>query len=167
LGDPWTGRTGCPHGLEFGLFCSCLADSLPIARGRSAWRQLDWCSSCSSLVLERLPFDLLFQPSSVAGGLANGPPAVRGQSVRSVLVADEVPPRTVRYCWCSTGGLRVIFGRSTATSRTVRRGLADSPPGARGQSAWYCAGLLSPLLLDSCFRFGIVWGLFQGLVGPL
>jgi hypothetical protein len=59
-------------------------------------------------------------------------------------------------------------------------GLTDSPPwvadrphGDRGLSALGprtvrqgCCSLLSPLLLVSCFRFGIVWGLFLGLVGP-
>jgi hypothetical protein len=43
----------------------------------------------------------------------------------------------------------------------------DSPPGDRGQSAWAVSGQLSPLLLASCFHFGIVWGLFLGLVRPL
>jgi hypothetical protein len=78
-----------------------------------------------------------------------------------------VSPRTVHYCWCSTGGSRVFFRQSATSSRTVRRGHADSPPGARGQSAQHCARLLSPLLLESCFCFGIIWGLFLGLVGPL
>jgi hypothetical protein len=73
----------------------------------------------------------------------------------------------VRYCWCSTGGLPVFFGQSVAASRTVHRGHADSPPGARGQSAWCLAELLSSLLLLFCFRFVIIWGLFLGLVGPL
>jgi hypothetical protein len=84
---------------------------------------------------------------------------VRGRS--------EVPPRTIRYCKCSTGGFLIFFGQSVGTSRTVRRGLADSPPRARGQSARYYAGLLSPLLLDLCFRFGIVWSWFLELIGLL
>jgi hypothetical protein len=64
-----------------------------------------------------------------------------------------------------------IFGQSTAAPRTVRQGHADSPLGACGwlmcgQS--YCsAEFLCPLLLEFCFRFGIVCGLFLGLVGPL
>jgi hypothetical protein len=45
--------------------------------------------------------------------------------------------------------------------------LADGPPGGRGQFAWGFAVLLSPLLLEFRFRFGIIWGLFLGLVGPL
>jgi hypothetical protein len=53
-----------------------------------AWRQLAWRSSFLSLVLKRHPFNLFFQPSSVAGGLADDPPMVRGQSARSELVAD-------------------------------------------------------------------------------
>jgi hypothetical protein len=43
---------------------------------------------CSLFVLEHLPFDPFLQPSSVAGGLADSPPGVRGQSTWSVLVAD-------------------------------------------------------------------------------
>jgi hypothetical protein len=74
--------------LEFGLFCSCLRNSPPIDRGQSAWRQLDWCSSCSSLVLERHFFDPIFRLSSIAGGLADGTPGFCGQSACSVLVAD-------------------------------------------------------------------------------
>jgi hypothetical protein len=80
-----------------------------------------------------------------------------------------------RVCWsrtvrgASTEGLLLLvrYWRFASHFRTVRRYLADGPPWARGQSAWYCTGLLSPLLLDSCLRFGIVWGLFLGLVGPL
>jgi hypothetical protein len=45
--------------------------------------------------------------------------------------------------------------------------LADGPPYPRGESARGFAGQLSPLLLELCFHFGIVWGLFLGLVGPL
>jgi hypothetical protein len=82
--------------LEFGLFCLCLADNPPIGRGRSAPSRLALCSSCSSLVLERLPFDLFFQPSSVAGCLADGLPGVRGQSAWGVLVADG-PLLRVQY----------------------------------------------------------------------
>jgi hypothetical protein len=74
--------------LKFGLFCSCLADSPPVGRGRSAWSLLARRSSCSSLVLERRPFDLFFQPSSVVGGLVDGQPRFRGQSARSELVVD-------------------------------------------------------------------------------
>jgi hypothetical protein len=80
---------------------------------------------------------------------------------------SEVSPQTIRYCGCSTRGSRVFFGQSAATSQTVHQGHADSPPGARGQYARHCAELLSPLLLEFRFRFGIVWGLFLGLVGLL
>jgi hypothetical protein len=60
-------------------------------------------------------------------------------------------------------------------------GLTDSPPGVadrlrgdrgpsalgpRGLSARAAAGVLSPLLLGSWFRFGIILGLFLGLVRP-
>jgi hypothetical protein len=51
--------------------------------------------------------------------------------------------------------------------RTVRSGLADVPPGACGRFAWFSAELLSPLLFEFRFRFGIVWVLLLGLVGPL
>jgi hypothetical protein len=44
--------------------------------------------------------------------------------------------------------------------------VADSPPQGHGPSAWTAAEQLSPLLLGLCFRFGIVWGLFLGLVRP-
>jgi hypothetical protein len=60
----------------------------------------------------------------------------------------------------------MFFGRST-TARTVCRSQVDGPPGSRGQPAWGFAVLLNPLLLEFRFRFGIVWGLFLGLVGPL
>jgi hypothetical protein len=161
--------------LEFGQFCSCLADSPPIGRRRSAWSRLALCSSCSSLVHERLEFNPFFQPSSVAGCLADGPPGVR-DSPRGVCWS-----RTVRGI--STDGLlfrvqywrfKGCFGQSAAALQKVRLGLADGPPrpcrrsaGACGRSVWCYAELLSSLLLEFHFRFGIVWGLFLGLVGPL
>jgi hypothetical protein len=56
----------------------------------------------------------------------------------------------------------------------VHHVLADRPPGSRrrsapscGQSAWGFAKCLSSLLLELCFRFGLSWDLFLGLVGPL
>jgi hypothetical protein len=61
----------------------------------------------------------------------------------------------------------VVFGQSAPAPRIVLLGLADGPPGAWGRSAWCCAELLSSLLLEFHFRFGIVWGLFLGLEGPL
>jgi hypothetical protein len=51
--------------------------------------------------------------------------------------------------------------------RTVRLLLADLPPRHRRLSATGCAELLSPLVLEFHFRFGIVWALFLGLVGLL
>jgi hypothetical protein len=56
---------------------------------------------------------------------------------------------------------------SPCGSRTVHTVIADCPPQGRGLSARAPAGQLSHLLLASCFRFGIIWGLFLGLVGPL
>jgi hypothetical protein len=35
--------------------------------------------------------------------------------------------------------------------------LADGPPGSCGQSAWFSAELLSPLLFEFRFGFGIVF----------
>jgi hypothetical protein len=60
-----------------------------------------------------------------------------------------------------------VFRTVRRSSRTVHRTHADGPPGGRGQSAWVFAVLLTPLPLKFRFRFGIVWGLFLGLVGPL
>jgi hypothetical protein len=57
-------------------------------------------------------------------------------------------------------------GRSARCPQTVRPGLADGPPSACGQSAWSCAELLSPLLFEFRFCFGIIWGLLLGLLGP-
>jgi hypothetical protein len=90
---------------------------------------------------------------------ADGPRAHRGRSAG---------PSRVQY-WRFGGCFRTVrhsladslprpCGRSTRCLRTVRTGLADGPPGARGQSAWSSAELLSPSLLEFCFRFGIVWG---------
>jgi hypothetical protein len=132
------GRRGCPRGLEFGLLCSCLAHSSPIGRGRSAWSRLARCSSCLSLVLERLPFDPFSQPSSVAGSLANGPPGVRGQSARRVLVADGprclhgrsvIVGAVLEVCESFSDSSPLPRGRSALGSRTVRPELANSPPG--------------------------------------
>jgi hypothetical protein len=75
--------------------------------------------------------------------------------------------RTVRYLRCTTRGSVSIFRLSTREPRTVRPYHADRPPSHRGLSAWCLAELLSSLLLVFHFRFGIVWGLFLGLVGPL
>jgi hypothetical protein len=68
----------------------------------------------------------------------------------------------VGYWW-----FRNVFRKVRCSSRTVRRTHAHGSPGGRGQSAWGFAVLLSPLLLEFRFRFGIVWGLFLRLVGPL
>jgi hypothetical protein len=78
---------------------------------------------------------------------------VLGRMVRGP-IADS-PLLRVQYWW---------FG---SYFQMVHRSPADSPPGACGRSAWCCLGLLSPLLLEFFFHFGIVWGLFLGLVAPL
>jgi hypothetical protein len=85
---------------------------------------------------------------------------VTGRTVRGP-IADGLLLR-VQYWWSE-----IIFRTVRRCPRTVRRTLADGPPGGRGQSTWCTAEQLSPLLLDSCFCFGIVWGLFLGLVGLL
>jgi hypothetical protein len=99
---------------------------------------LAWCSSCSSLILERLPFDPVFQPSSVAGGLADGPPRVRVQSAWGVLVADGAMclhgwfvtvGAVLEVCESFSDSPPLPRGRSTVTTRTVWPELADSPPG--------------------------------------
>jgi hypothetical protein len=95
---------------------------------------------------------------------ADGPRAHRGRSVIEGAVLEvrglfsdgrshaDSPPRPC--------------GRSARCPRTVRPGLADGPPSACGQSSWPSAELLCPLLFEFRFRFGIIWGLLLGLVGP-
>jgi hypothetical protein len=51
--------------------------------------------------------------------------------------------------------------------RTVRLVSADRPPQPCGLSAWTQQICVSLLLLEIHFHFGIVWGLFLGLVGLL
>jgi hypothetical protein len=80
---------------------------------------------CSSLVLERLPFNPIFQPSSVVGGLADGLPAVRGQSARGVSVTDG--PRCLRRRSIIVGAVLEVCDHF----RTIRRYFADGPPWAR------------------------------------
>jgi hypothetical protein len=91
------------------------------------------------------------------------------RTVRATPVAhgpSEDRARTVHYSRSATGGFAFFFRLSFRDSRIVRLYHADCPPGHRGPSAWCLIELLRPLLLDSCFRFGIIWGLFLGLVGP-
>jgi hypothetical protein len=86
----------------------------------------------------------------------------------------------VTDCPCVTSCSRTVRGRGTDRPRVeVPVGsfclcLTDSPPwvanrphGDRELSARAPAGQLSPLLLASCFYFGVIWGLFLGLVGLL
>jgi hypothetical protein len=115
-----------------------MVDSPPVGRGQSAWSRLAWCSSCSSFVLERLPFDPILQPSSVAEGLADDLPGVCGQFALSVLVADG--PRCLHgrsiivgvvldVCDSFSDSLPLPRGRSAVVTQTVRPELADSLPG--------------------------------------
>jgi hypothetical protein len=67
--------------------------------------------------------------------------------------------RTVCYLRCTTGGSDFFFRLSIRDQRTVCPYHVDRPPGHCGLSAWCLAELLSLLLLESCFRFGIVWSL--------
>jgi hypothetical protein len=112
----------------------------------------------------------------VVGDLADRPPEGRGPSARYKLLSDSLQvgyrPSTFR------GALLVVLlrlmycplegrGPSARCQRTICPVSADRPPQPRGSSSWGCAELLSPLLLEFRFRFGIVWGLFLGLVGPL
>jgi hypothetical protein len=156
-------------GFRFGLLYPRVAYSPLGGRGQSAWRWPTWCSSCSSCVIERFRFDLFHQVFLVAECLADSSRGVHRQSAWPVL------SRTVRSV--STDGLnfggavleiRGLFSDgSPCALRTVRLSLTDGPPGARGQSVWCLAKLLSPLLLELCFRVALSWDLFLGLVGPL
>jgi hypothetical protein len=94
-----------------------------------------------------------------------------GQSARGGRIVREV--QTVRECSVEGPLLRVqylwfgsCFWTVYRSPRTVHPGHAESQPCACRRSAWCCTELLSPLLLQFCFRFGTVWGLFLGLVGP-
>jgi hypothetical protein len=83
-------------------------------------------------------FNLFSQRSSVAESLADGPPGVRGQSVRRVMVADG--PRclhrqsviigaVLEICESFSDCSPVPRGRSAVCSQIVRPELADSLPG--------------------------------------
>jgi hypothetical protein len=75
--------------------------------------------------------------------------------------------RTVRISRCSTGCSSCNFILSAEVVWTICQPIADCPLGHCGPSAWAFTELLSPLLLEFRFRFGIVWGLFLGWVGLL
>jgi hypothetical protein len=99
-----------------------------------------------------------------------GPSAQRPRTVRAARVAlgqSACRVQTIRVSGCAANGPVAFNGASARGPRTVRPVLADYPPLPRGPSARAFAEQLSPLLLQSCFRFGIVWSLFLGLVGPL
>jgi proline racemase len=94
----------------------------------------------------------------------------RLRTVRAAQVArgpfeDQV--RTIHVSVCLFGRFVVINGLSARGLQTVRPVSADRPPQGHGPSARAFVGQLSPLLLESCFHFGIIWGLFLGLVGPV
>jgi hypothetical protein len=121
LGDPWTDRRGCPRDLKFGLLCSCLANSP---------HGVSWLSvlRVHHLFLSVFLFPF-FQSSSVAESLADGPPGVRGQSARSVLVADGsrclhrwsvIVGAVLEACESFSDNPPLPRRRSTVGSRTVR-----------------------------------------------
>jgi hypothetical protein len=69
-------------------------------------------------------------------------------------------------------GLRVHHGWSVflGVVLEVRVAFSDGPCPPRGQSARTLRTVrlvLSRLLFELCFRVGLSWGLFLGLVGPL
>jgi hypothetical protein len=73
--------------------------------------------------------------------------------------------RAVRRPIMDSSLLRVQYWRFRGYFQIV--GLADGPLGACGRSAWSNAELISPLLFEFRFRFGIVRGLLLWLVSPL
>jgi hypothetical protein len=147
------------------LLSATIADRLRTPCRLSARCQPARYSLSSSCVLVRSSFDPFDRVLLVTHGLADSPRVEVGQSVRRGrtviegavlevpgLVSDDLPQP------------RRQFAQATWTVRPV---LADGPPSACGRSAWCSAELLSPLLLEFLFLFGIVWGLLLGLVGPL
>jgi hypothetical protein len=80
---------------------------------------------------------------------------------------SEDRAQTVHYSRCATRGSASFFGPSIRDPWTVRPYHTNRPSGHCGLSAWCLAELRSPLLFEFRFHFGIVLGLFLGLVGPL
>jgi hypothetical protein len=75
--------------------------------------------------------------------------------------------RTVRGPGVDRPLFKVRFWRFCCVFRTIHSRVVDRSPQSRGPSTWAFTELLSPLLLWFRFRFGIVWGLFLGLLGLL
>jgi hypothetical protein len=105
--------------------------------------------------------------------LAKNPSTQRCQSL--ITQGSDHPPVLEPHMVLIADRPWTRYGPSACWSahRVVLLQLTDCPPVGSGLSALgprtvrrQCAGLLSPLLLDSCFCFGIVWGLFLELVGP-
>jgi hypothetical protein len=141
----------------------CLADH-PREAGRLSARSCSSrCFPCFSQVRVSLRFDPSSRWFSFEGSWPDSPPGVARQS--AWLGPSVVLARTVCYSRCASGGSVFIF--RLCDPRTVRPYHADHPPGHHGLSAWCLTELLSSLLLVFRFCFGIVWGLFLGLVGPL
>jgi hypothetical protein len=148
-------------GFRLGLLFLCLVDSPRVVGELSTRCSSSRCSSCSSQVLECFRFDPLWQLFLVGRSLADRP----GGTSCSRTVRGRV--WIVHFSRCATGGSVSFFIPSIRDPRTARPCLADRPPGQRGLSAWCLVELLSSLLLVFRFCFGIVWGLFLGLVCPL
>jgi hypothetical protein len=165
LGDPWTNRWFGACKFVFELLCLLVADTPSGGSGRFARNRLIECSSCSSCVLARSCFDQFTWLFFIRRSLSDSPSGVAGQSARRGRSASV--RRTVCCSRCTTGGSGTIFVRFATCSRTVRLVPADSLPPPCGRSAQAIADCLSPLLIEFCFRFGIVWGLLLGLVCPL
>jgi hypothetical protein len=123
--------------------------------GQSAgtWQTVREEPDSSSVLRVLREFLRVFRSIHCAGFLLHG---VRGRSVlecRTVRDGADGLLLRVQYRWSG-----ITFRTIHRSLRTVHRTLADGPPRGRGQSAWCTEGQLSPLLLESCFRFGIVWG---------
>jgi hypothetical protein len=117
--------------------------------------------SCSCASVFRFVSLVVFGWEEFVGKSARG----GGQSARHGRSASV--QRTDHFSRCSTRSSGGIFGRPALCLRTVRLASADSPPPSRERSTPGCAGRLSPLLLELCFRVALSSGLFLGLVGLL
>jgi hypothetical protein len=125
--------------------------------GRGSFEVQNFAAGCSS-----------DPPSKGVRSSAGGPDRPRGVHVQFAVVKPSGgQARTVCVSRCTSGCSVAFFGSSLRGSWTVRRVFADRPPQLCGPSVWTFAESLSPLLLVFCFLFGIVWGLFVGLVRPL
>jgi hypothetical protein len=154
--------------VELVLLFACSADCPRSPCGLSARHGSAGCSSCSSCVLERFRFDLFCRLFWAGRGFAYRLLGRRDSSVRHELLADRsrIGSGSSIFRVRHRGSVAFV-GPSAATSRTVRCLHTDRLPGHHGLSARDFVDCLSPLLLECRFCFGIAWGLFLVLVGPL